>query len=290
MTWLLFSLLSAGSEALKDTFGKLSSQKTDEYVASFSMHFFSTLLALPLLFYFGMPELKQSFWVGSAAFLVLTPLWSILYMKALRLSQISKVIPLMAFNPLMTGLLAYFFTETAPKLFGWIGIFAICAGIYVANMDIKTLRNNFWSPIKNIFKDPGALAMLGVAAIWSLAAHFAKMRVDGSSAIVSTLSGGMIGMLTTFLVASFLKKPIKLNQIYNARKSLAPVGIFYFLATILSGIALGVGSATYVFAVKRSSIAGSLLTGKYIFKESIDLVKILGTALICVGVVLIAVS
>ncbi len=211
--WLIFSLLAAGSESLKDIFSKFSSTKTDVYTASFSLHFFSILLILPFLFWDGIPQLKTSFWLGSIAFLIITPLWTILYMKALRVSEISKVMSLMAFNPLFTGLLAFAFSEIKPTRLGWAGIILVCVGVYVANSSLRVLHKDIFFPIKNIFSDPGALAMLGVAFLWSLGAHFSKMRVEGSSAVFSTFTGGVIGVVTTYLVAILKKQRIQFSTL-----------------------------------------------------------------------------
>lgn len=290
MTWLLFSLLAAFSESLKDTFGKLSSVKTDEYTSAFSLHFFSLIFVLPFIIYTGIPVLTNEFWLGSSAFLIITPIWSLLYMKALKISEVSKVIPLMAFNPLFTGLLAYWFTEQTPSMIGWMGIGLITFGIYIANIDRATFNKDLLSPIKNIFADPGALAMLAVAVLWSFGAHFGKMRVNGSSALFSTFTGGLIGMVTTYLLAIIRGKSIKIDVLYNNKWNLMPVGVFYFLANILSSFALVTGSAAYVFATKRASIAGSLFSGKFVFNEVLSLTKVVGTILICAGVLFLAVG
>lgn len=288
MAWLILSLLSATSESLKDAFAKLSSLHADEYSASFSLHAFSVLLILPFVFFTGVPHISNTFWIGSFAFLFITPLWTILYMKALRLSELSKVIPLMAFNPLTTGILALLFRESVPNIYGWIGIIAICIGIYITNIQKSVLTKDVLFPIKEIFKDKGSVYMLAVAILWSFGAHFSKMRVDGSSPLFSTLTGGMIGIVTTYFISLFVKKPIKIKTITNMKKSMIPVGVFYFLATILSSFALQSGTTTYVFAIKRSSIAISLITGKLIFKETLSKKRIIGTLSICIGVVLLA--
>ncbi len=288
MAWLLLSLLSATSESLKDAYAKLSSIHADEYSASFSLHAFNVLLIIPFVMFTGIPKITNAFWIGSFAFLFITPLWTILYMKALRLSELSKVIPLMAFNPLTTGILAFLFHESTPNVYGWVGILAICIGIYITNIQRNVLTKDILYPIKEIFKDRGSVYMLGVAILWSFGAHFSKMRVDGSSPLFSTLTGGIIGIVTTYFISLFVKKPIKIATITHMKKSMIPVGVFYFLATILSSFALHSGTATYVFAIKRSSIAISLITGKFIFKEKLSKKKVLGTISICMGIVLLA--
>lgn len=290
MLWLLFSLLSALSESLKDTFGKLSSEKSDEYTAALSLHLFSLIFIVPMLIYSGIPKITTSFWVGSAAFLIITPLWTILYMKALRMSELSKIIPLMAFNPLFTALLAIVFGQSIPSLTGWLGIILIVVGIYVINVTSQMSRRDFFLPIKNILADPGARAMLVVALSWSFGAHFSKMRVDGSSPVFSTFSGAIIGIVTTYFLAYVRKKPVHPKVIFQHKWKLMPIGVFYFLATVLSSFALQFGSATYVFATKRSSIVASLISGKFVFQEQMNWFKVVGAGLMMGGIVMLAVG
>lgn len=290
MTWILFSLAAAFSESLKDTFGKLSSIKTNEFAAGIVLHAVSFFLVLPLLLFAGIPELKASFWYGSAAFLFITPAWTILYMKALRLSELSKVIPLMAFNPIFTAVLSFVFEKNPISLAGWTGIGLISIGIYIANANVKMVKKDLLFPLKNLLRDPGALAMLGVALLWSFGAHFSKMRVDGSSPLFSTMTGGLIGIVTTALIAQYSNKKLKFSEFLSHKWALLPVGLFYFLATILSSFALQTGSATYVFAVKRGSIVASLFTGKFFFGEQITINKVSGVFCIAVGICLLMIA
>lgn len=290
MIWILFSLSAAFFESLKDSYSKKSLFKTNEFTTGIVLHLVSFLLILPVVIFTGIPELKSSFWYGSMAFLLITPLWTILYMKALQLSEISKVIPLMALNPIFTATLAFLFDSTPISFYGWMGISFISAGMYVANSNLRLLKNDPFHPIKNIVKDRGAVAMLCVALLWSLGAHFSKMRVDGSSPLFSTLTGGFIGIVTTYIIALYSKKKIQLQELNQHKKSLLPVGIFYFLATILSSFALQSGTATYVFAIKRGSIIGSLITGSLFFGEKISPNKLIGVIGIFIGVVLLVVG
>ena len=72
-------------------------------------------------------------------------------------------------------------------------------------------------------------------------------------------------------------------------KSQSLVGVFYFLATVISSYALVQGSAPYVFSLKRSSVIFSSLIGKFFFKEQLGLSKYIGLILIFSGMVLIVI-
>ena len=285
--WIIFSLVAALSETAKDTFGKTSVIKTDEYTSAMCLHITTLFISTILVIFTGIPKIISIFWVGSLAFLFITPLWTLLYMRALKISPLSITLPMMAFNPIFTALLAFVFKGEIPDLSGWIGILSISIGIYFVNAN-NTKMLDFSTNIKNIFQDKGAMAMLGVAFLWSLGAHFSKMRVDGSSALFSTFTGGLIGVLTTFIIAIFRKQKISLSNTKSSYKHLLPMSVFYYIATISSSIALSTGSAAYVFSIKRGSILFSAFTGKLIFNEVFSLWKYIGLFMIGVGIIAIS--
>src|SRR3989344_3394851 len=105
--WIILSLIAAFSETAKDVFGKASVIKTDEYTSAFNLYVFTFVISFFLLFIYGIPQLKTIFWFGTFAFLFITPAWTLLYMKALKLSPLSTTLPMMAFNPIFTALLAF---------------------------------------------------------------------------------------------------------------------------------------------------------------------------------------
>jgi uncharacterized membrane protein len=282
--WIIFSLLSATSESLKDTFSKIGSTKSDEYTAATALHVFTVFITLPLVLWHGIPDLKASFWWGTLGFLPITPLWSVAYMKAVKLSPLTEVLPMMAFNPIFTALLAFVFTGRGLSLLGWFGIFLISLGIYAVNLKPEIVRMGVLSPLQAAFTSKGSRYMLLVAFLWSIGAYLSQWRVAGSDPLFSTLTSGLVGITMTPLLALALRKPIRLTSYLKSGWSLLPIGIFYYLANLLSSYALLTGPVAYVFAIKRGSIVASAITGKYIFKEKLFTAKVIGLFLIIGGI------
>lgn len=285
--WLILSLISALSESIKDVFGKIGSKKTNEYTSALIMHLVTLIFTIPFIFMNPIPKLTTPFWIGSFAFLFITPVWSILYMKALKDAPLSVTLPMMSFNPIFTGLLAYLFKGTPPSFMSWVGIGLITLGIYLVNLQKN--KGNILSPLFQIINNKGAMYMLGVAFLWSLGAHFSKMRVDGSSPFFSTLTGGIIGVGTTYILAILRKKTISLLSVREHFWSLFPIGLFYYVATITSSIALVGSSAVYVFSIKRSSMLFSAIAGKLLFKEKFNTYKYIGLILLMGGIFCVAI-
>ncbi|MBD3362797.1 EamA family transporter [Candidatus Dojkabacteria bacterium] len=287
--WILFTFAAAISRTLTNIFGKFGLKSSNEYISAIFLHIFKAILILPLVLILGIPVLTTNFWISNLAFLFLTPLSSILFMKALKDSPLSVSQPMMAFNPIFTALLNHFFKREPIDTSGWLGIILISLGLYLINFKISMLKKSIFEPLKYLLKDKGAQAMLGVAFIWSLSAHFGKMRIEGSNLVFSIFISGLIGVLSTasiFILKKRNSSKIERIKIKNV-KGLSLIGFANFLDSVSSNLALQYGPVPYASAIKRSGIVLSVLAGKYIFKEDLNWLKLFSILIIFVGIVLI---
>ena len=124
MLGYVFAFLTAIFESTKDVFSKKSLKDTDEYVAAWALPFFALPFILPVLFLIGIPQLGEQFWLalftggGMYAFTI------ILYMQALKSSDLSITVPMLAFTPM-------FMLITSPLIVGeFPGVFGIIVILY----------------------------------------------------------------------------------------------------------------------------------------------------------------
>lgn len=289
MFWIPLAISSAVFESFKDACGKISSQKSDKHTSAFSIHIVTFIASSVWLAFSGIPELKSSFWWGTLAFLPLTPLWTYLYLKALRQAPLSTTLPLMATNPVFTLIIASLINRAMPSIGGVVGIGLISLGIYVANL--KTNKNaSLLTPFITIAHNPGARSMLAVAFLWSLGAIFSQWKVQGSNAWFSTWTSAVVGLTTTIIVAWRSHAPIKIQSLKHLQLSQWGMSSFYFLANLASSIALQTAPTEYVHAIKRSSIVGSSALGFIWFKEKTSWAKMIGLLLLTTGVVVITLA
>ena len=97
--WFLFSVLTAFFESVKDVYSKKSLKKIDEYVVAWSIRVFALpFLFIPLLFT-GIPALKDNFWMALLVGGILNVVATVLYMKALKYSDLSICVPMVTFTP-----------------------------------------------------------------------------------------------------------------------------------------------------------------------------------------------
>lgn len=284
--WIILSFLSAFSSTAKFIIGKVSTNNSNDLVAAFSMQFFAAIVLLPFVISAGIPKLTSSYWLSLLGLIVTIPAWSLLYIKALKLSPLSVSVPMLAFNPVFTAFLAIFFDKRLPDFFGWLGIIFIGLGLYLSRVDERFFKEGPLYPFKKIGKEKGALAMLGVGFIWSIGAYFSKINSLGSSPLFFAFSSTLIGSIILFIF-SRKKNVLHFNDLKNNFSNLALLGVANGAGELSFGAALSYGFTPYVVSIVRTSILWSSLAGWLFFKEKFTRVKAIGLILMFLGVLLI---
>ena len=93
MLWLILSLVTAFFESLRDVANKTSSTLHNDYVITWSLNAFTALLLLPLTLILGTPTISPPFWNALLAGSFLNAIAFLYFIKAIRLSDLSKVAP-----------------------------------------------------------------------------------------------------------------------------------------------------------------------------------------------------
>lgn len=284
--WIIYSVITAALESVKDIQSKHASSKVNEKVSALSYQLFALLVLIPITLYTGIPAIESIFYPVVLIGSILNSMWTVLYMRALKSENISDIIPLLAFNPVLTALLAIFFEGRFPDMRGWIGIVLVTAGLYVQKLTRHTLQHDVFKPFKTIATNPASKAMLGVALIWSVGSYTTKIASVASSPYYSSL-------INTILSAFFIWISMKSNQkkqllqISPHLSSLVPLGIVNGLSKITLRFALQLGYTPFVMPIKRTNIIISSLYAKIILKEPFSKAKTVGLTLMFFGIILI---
>jgi uncharacterized membrane protein len=283
MVWLILALLTAFFESMKDVFSKKSLKNIDEYAVAWALRFFALPFVLPLLLFIEIPKLGSSFWMALFVSGTLNLITTLLYMKAIKLSDLSITVPMVTFTPLFLLATSPLIVNEFPNVFGIIGIALIVAGSYVLNISKK--QSGYFAPFKALLREKGPRLMLGVAFLWSITANFDKVGILNSSPLFWVVSINVfIALLLTPLM--LYKSKVKLSNV----RALVPVGLFSGLTHITQMSALSLTLVAYVISIKRTSTIMSVLWGYLIFKEKGIKERLAGTAIMVVGVLFIALS
>jgi drug/metabolite transporter (DMT)-like permease len=285
LTWLIFGILTAFFEAVKDVFSKQNLKKNDEYVVAWSLAFFSAIFLAPFLFFIEIPQLNPQlnpqFWIALLIGSSINAVTAILYIKAIKLSDLSLTVPLVALTPLFMLLTSPLIVGEYPNFFDCIGIFLIVTGSYLLN--IKEKSQGYLAPFKALLHQPGPKLMLIVALLWSITSNFDKIGVQNSSPI--------FWLFSLFTTMSLLLLPVLLHKTPNPSRKiiqqlplLAAMGFVNALGVVFQMQALTMTLVVQVIAVKRTSVLMGVLFGHFIFKEKDIQQRLLGSAIMIMGV------
>jgi len=284
MIWAILAGLTAFFESLKDVFGKRSLARADEYLVIWALVLFTCLTLLPAFFLSDRPVLGDRFGVALLGSGSINVIATLLYIRALKVSDLSLAVPFVTFTPLFLLATAPLIVGEYPTPIDAVGVLLLALGAYILNL--RERERGFLAPLRALFEQPGPRLMLSVAFLWSFSASFDKMGVRNSSPIFWATS------LFAFLTAAFvpivlLRSRRHLAALPQQALALAPMGIFQGMAVFFQMQALALAPVTQVISIKRTSALFGVLWGYWIFKERGTRERAIGAAIMIAGVVAI---
>ena len=285
--WLMLALGAAFFDSSADVIKKITlNRKTNEFVLLWLVFIISSLLLIPIAHFFPKGEKIDNEFFGLLALSGLLKFFSnIFYIKALKKSEISLVLPIINFTPL-------FLLITSPLMLGekysWWGLFGVIIivfGSYLLKIDSR--EKNWLAPIIALFSDRGVQLMLLVSLIWGIISNIDKMGVKASSSLT--------WVWAECIFMSIVFAPIAISKLLKGKEQIAKKDyIFLFfisLFSVLSGLsqmtALGYNKVPYVISAKRTNVIMSVLWGGWLFKEKDIGYKIIGSLIMLIGVIII---
>jgi drug/metabolite transporter (DMT)-like permease len=285
MTWLAFAILTAFFESLKDVSSKYGLKKIDEYIVTWVSIVFSTLFLIPLLLWTKIPPINAQFWVALLIGGSLNVVSFTLYIKAIKVSDLSLTVPIVTLTPLFLLVTSPLIVHESPSTADAIGVFMIVVGSYVLNL--RERSQGYFAPLQAILREKGSRLMLMVALIWSITSNFDKVGVVNSSPLF--WSTALYGFLAIGIFPIVLyKSRHQFDQILPNVKVLATIGLFHALAISFQMIAVTYTLVTHIIAIKRTSALISVLFGHFLFQESGLQERLAGAAIMVAGVMVMA--
>ncbi len=286
MLWLLFAVFGAFFQATYFTLTKKLLENVNQHILAGCVFFDTFIVLFFISMINGMPEIGYGFYSSVLATVLLNVIATIMYFKALKITDLSLAIPMISFTPLFLILTSFILLNEIPTINGIVGIFLIFLGSYILNIDKTTMH--LLDPFREIFKNKGIVYMLIVAFLFSISSNFDKLVVInsdpffGSSIVFLLLSFSFIIISHTTIKISDIKR----QYIGNFYEFLF-AGIITALSAITINIALTMQIVPYVISIKRLSILFSVLYGSLIFKEENIIMRCIGSSIMLIGVVFI---
>ena len=287
MTWLGLAILTAFFESLKDVFSKKSLNFLDEYLVACAGMAIASVALLPILAVVGIPSLGPNFWMALTIGGSLNVVAYTLYVKAIRLADLSLMSPLSTLTPLFLLITSPLIVKEVPTIWDAVGVFLIVIGSYVLNLNASA--DGFFGPLRSIFRNKGTRMMVVVAFIWSITSTFDKVGVMNSSPIFwAIVLFGFIALGILPLIILKSKNPIQ--GIRSHWRLLLAAGVANAIGVGCQMVAVGMVAVTQVIAVKRMSGLVSVVFGHFLFGEKGIRERLLGAGIMVMGVVVMTIG
>ena len=298
MLWFLFTLLSAFFDSVKNVLSKECLQRIDEHVVVCLYSFSTVAFLAPFIFLVEIPSLENKFWRALFIGGCLNLLAGILYMRAIKYSSLSKTIPLTCFAPVFVVLTSPIILGEHSKILDVVGVITIVTGAYILN--IHQVDSGYLAPLKSIFNEQGSQLMLCVTFIWGISSAVDKIGVQSSSPFFWTLAIYIFMTLATLPITLSRNRSIAALFKDESRTETWQIGrlfIFLILIGLLVGLigifqmkAISLTEVSRVEALKLTNVLMTILLEHIFFKEKIIGKRLVGTAIMIVGVLFITLS
>jgi drug/metabolite transporter (DMT)-like permease len=238
-----------------------------------------------IFLYFSEFDIALNDYFSYAFLLILLNLVSLyLFLSVLKTGELSTYIPLLSFTPLFSAVYANIILGESLNYLQYAGIFFIIMGAYLLYL------NNFSSLKKKKFslKNKNFFMVIIVSLIWSLTPVLDKECMTYSDIYLHGFiqSLGMLLFFPLIFIKQINLKSLSLHKEIRVNFFILALVVIGFLATFFQLFTLNHIFVAELEALKRSiGIILSLIFGHFIFKEKINLIKVLAVFIIVLGVI-----
>lgn len=281
--WVIFAILNPLFDASRNVFSKKASLNVDSLVVSWMNNFIPFLLYLPALFFIEL-KFNQQFFISVLISGTINTAAAILYHRAISKGDISLVVPMLSLTPLFLLVVSPLIVGEFPTAKGLIGIILIVVGSYLLNVNLKD--KGIFFPLKSLMKNKATRYMLIVAFIWSISANFDKKGIEASSVLQYILFINLFVTIGT-TIFSISKGKFSLQSVWLERKNLLFVGVLTSMGYFVHMTALSLTLVAYVIALKRTAGMITVILGYLFLKEQNIEERLLGSAIMFIGILFI---
>lgn len=253
-------------------------------------HAVLTALSLPLLPMAVTPALGPDFWTTITICALLAVTGNVLLVYALRAGDLSLLGPINSYKVVLSLILAIFLLDEIPTPMGLGGVLLILAGSYViVGRDPGRVGHN---ALSRFFRQRGVPLRFAALAMSAMEAVFLKQAIVLSSPLTTFVLWSILGLPIAAAAIGFLLRAQFGDQVglwwrqWRTYLCLAATTGLMQLATLFTFGKLPVG---YALALFQLSTLLSVFLGHHYFQEQHLRRRLLGSAVMVAGAVLIIV-
>jgi drug/metabolite transporter (DMT)-like permease len=282
--WPVYSLGNAFFESVSDALSKRIADTHNLLIAAF--------LTRAVVFLFLLLVWLS---IDSTVYFSLNLLWAILvsgilnswafvlYMRALRESELSVALPLLKFGPVWNLFTGYLINGDEVSALSGIGVIVMVMGSYIGNFHFK--QAGIFSPLVFLLKSRGTRSMIFVSFLWSICAPFDKEGIRSSSPLYYLC---VLNLTLLFGLMPLVVKHCREGAVFpRLDRYYLGVGITGVLSSICQMHAFALAPVALATAMKRLSALFGLIWGKLFFGEANLFSKGIGALITLLGMLLV---
>ena len=253
-------------------------------VVNFLAYLGLSVLCAAIAFFTSWSQLPSQFWIYSALGGIAGALGNGFLVKALQKGELSVLGPINAYKSVVGIIVGIFLLREIPNVWGTLGTALIIGGSYFV---LDTTKEKFsWA----LLKKPEIQYRIWAMMLTAIEAVFIKKVILASDVSTSFLSWCWFGALFSFLLLLFNNVSLTADV---KRLTTPAISNYIFLILCIGSMqlttnfVLGHMSVGYALALFQLSTIVSVLLGHRIFKEENIHKKLIGTAIMIIGSVVI---
>jgi drug/metabolite transporter (DMT)-like permease len=297
MNWVIFTVLAAFFQNLRTSLQKRLN-KNLSLVASAYVRFAFALPFAFIIFFINFRSLdivqiildQNNFIYYTFLGAIFQVIFTLLLLYLFKFSNFVVGTSLSKTEVIQIAIFEYIILKDKLNLFGIIGIIVATIGVIVITIkDVKLFFRNFFSKVTLIGLTTGLILGLSVVYFRAAALSLENFSSNFDKAITTLFFGLFIqtAVVTTYLL-TFEKSEFK--KFYQNKVEICLTGLAGFLATLSWFFAFTLIQASFVRAVGQIEILFSYMSSKYLFKEKITFIEIMGIIIFISGATLLLIT
>ncbi len=297
MNWIIFTVLAAFFQNLRTSLQKRLN-KNLSLVASAYVRFAFALPFAFIIFFINFRSFdivhiildQNNFIYYTFLGAIFQVIFTLLLLYLFKFSNFVVGTSLSKTEVIQIAIFEYIILKDKLNLFGIIGIIVATIGVIVITIkNVKLFFRNFFSKVTLIGLTTGLILGLSVVYFRAAALSLENFSSNFDKAITTLFFGLFIqtAVVTTYLLI-FEKSEFK--KFYQNKVEICFTGLAGFLATLSWFFAFTLIQASFVRAVGQIEILFSYMSSKYLFKEKITFIEIMGIIIFISGATLLLLS
>ena len=297
MNWVIFTVLAAFFQNLRTSLQKRLN-KNRSLVASAYVRFAFALPFAFIIFFINFRSLdivqiildQNNFIYYTFLGAIFQVIFTLLLLYLFKFSNFVVGTSLSKTEVIQIAIFEYIILKDKLNLFGIFGIIVATIGVIVITIkDVKLFFRNFFSKVTLIGLTTGLILGLSVVYFRAAALSLENFSSNFDKAITTLFFGLFIqtAVVTTYLLI-FEKSEFK--KFYQNKVEICLTGLAGFLATLSWFFAFTLIQASFVRAVGQIEILFSYMSSKYLFKEKITFIEIMGIIIFISGATLLLIT